>query len=915
MASVAYEPVNAGLVGRTAELARIDGVLAARSFRGIALVGPAGVGKSRLADETRARGEAMGMATVIAAATPVSASITLGALAHLLPAVSTFTDLHAELQPAQLLQAAQATLVELAQGQPLMLSIDDAHQLDAVSAHLVHQLVATASAFVVITVRSGERVSEAISTLWKDGFVDRLDLQALPRVDADSFAAQLLGGVVDSAASNWLWQTSNGNALFLRELVLGGRDAGTLVEADGVWRQAPGGGGVSPRLADLVEARLAELDADERRALDLIALAEPLGIDLAERIVGADVLNRLDAHGLLFVSAAGYRVELRPAHPVYGEALRQQPLTLRRRTDLRTLIDAVESFGARRRDDAVRLAGWQLAAGGRADPAVLARAAIAAQYGLDDAAAVRLALLAIDQHGSDASGSVSGDSDSDSARELVADLRLCAGTSLARLGRWGEAEAILSLAAAAETSPRRAANIAMRRAFMAFEFADDLDAGCGLLDTALETLPPGPWVEEMVLLAVTVLADAGHGTRAAAELAKIDQRPTDTGSAIAYDLARTATLQVLGRYRECVEASDQAYSFHLAHTDTDTTFHPASHYIYSCNVLVRGGPVVEGDARLRTMFEDPELATRPIASTVVACLRARSLIAQGRIVQARAELSSALAKFTAEVQPYISRWHNALALQCDVASGRFDDAVRRGRDLPAGPLTSPTPGAITGPGFGGSDIELARAMAALATGDVALANACLAAAANVLRQRGDVGGAIEVVAYAVATLHDRSQAAQLRELAALLDAPVTGAYIALAAAVESGAAEAYSAAAEAFRALGMRLFSVHILARGAALARERGSVRTGTSLSHELALDIAACDGVVLAADLVGERVEQLTEREREIALLVAAGRSSKEVADLLVVSARTVDNHLQRVYTKLGISGRRQLASSILPE
>ena len=51
-----------------------------------------------------------------------------------------------------------------------------------------------------------------------------------------------------------------------------------------------------------------------------------------------------------------------------------------------------------------------------------------------------------------------------------------------------------------------------------------------------------------------------------------------------------------------------------------------------------------------------------------------------------------------------------------------------------------------------------------------------------------------------------------------------------------------------------------------------------------------------------------LTAREREIANLAAAGLSSKEIASRLVVSARTVDNHLQRVYSKLGITGRDEL-------
>jgi DNA-binding CsgD family transcriptional regulator len=55
-----------------------------------------------------------------------------------------------------------------------------------------------------------------------------------------------------------------------------------------------------------------------------------------------------------------------------------------------------------------------------------------------------------------------------------------------------------------------------------------------------------------------------------------------------------------------------------------------------------------------------------------------------------------------------------------------------------------------------------------------------------------------------------------------------------------------------------------------------------------------------------------LTPREREIAHLAARGRTSKEVAADLVLSVRTVDNHLANVYAKLGIPGRAELAGAL---
>lgn len=61
--------------------------------------------------------------------------------------------------------------------------------------------------------------------------------------------------------------------------------------------------------------------------------------------------------------------------------------------------------------------------------------------------------------------------------------------------------------------------------------------------------------------------------------------------------------------------------------------------------------------------------------------------------------------------------------------------------------------------------------------------------------------------------------------------------------------------------------------------------------------------------DLVGVVSERtLTGREKEIIGLVAGGLSNKEIARVLTVSQRTVEGHLYRVFSKLGISGREEL-------
>ena len=56
----------------------------------------------------------------------------------------------------------------------------------------------------------------------------------------------------------------------------------------------------------------------------------------------------------------------------------------------------------------------------------------------------------------------------------------------------------------------------------------------------------------------------------------------------------------------------------------------------------------------------------------------------------------------------------------------------------------------------------------------------------------------------------------------------------------------------------------------------------------------------------------ELTPSERRVAELVAAGRSNKEVAAILSVSTRTVENHLARIYAKLDVRTRTALAARL---
>jgi predicted ATPase/DNA-binding CsgD family transcriptional regulator len=136
------------------------------------------------------------------------------------------------------------------------------------------------------------------------------------------------------------------------------------------------------------------------------------------------------------------------------------------------------------------------------------------------------------------------------------------------------------------------------------------------------------------------------------------------------------------------------------------------------------------------------------------------------------------------------------------------------------------------------------------------------------------------------------------------------------------------AASELWRRTGRRvsgnpvLEEFHQLAAGAArtaLGSDRYAIRHERGAGYPLdeLITAAANDADDLgrtAAERAAASAQAppgpLTSREHEIALLVGAGLSNREVAHQLMISKRTVDAHIEHIFTKLGVTSRVQLAT-----
>ena len=110
-----------------------------------------------------------------------------------------------------------------------------------------------------------------------------------------------------------------------------------------------------------------------------------------------------------------------------------------------------------------------------------------------------------------------------------------------------------------------------------------------------------------------------------------------------------------------------------------------------------------------------------------------------------------------------------------------------------------------------------------------------------------------------------------------------------------------------------------LLRRGNSRSEARQFLRQGIELAHRCGgtalveranLELAATGAHPRTVMLSG--LDALTASERRVAQMAAEDMSNKEIAQALFVTVKTVEQHLGRVYRKLDISSRRQLADAL---
>jgi DNA-binding NarL/FixJ family response regulator len=855
------------IVRRANEFSAIQSALDGQpATRGIVLSGDAGVGKTTLA---RSVTESLTTTVHWVAGTECARSIPLGIFAHLVgPATSR--------DPIAFLVAARDTIRST---DHTIIGVDDAHLLDHLSATLLHQLVVEGSVRMVATVRTGEPVPDAISSLWKDDYLRQLRLTPFDKRQCVGLTEQALGGRVEGLSADLIWDASGGNALFVRHLIEGALEAGTLRHVRGVW-QLRGGAAVTSELASLVDARIERLPNDEAHAMRLLAFAEPLALDTLLDLAGEDIVERAERRGLIRVVEETDGLEVRFQHPLFGEVIRSglgRAAPRRLKAELFRALDKPPLRGPARR---IQLAELALDSDVAADADLFARAAHDAIALTDITLGERLARAAVSRGG----GLV--------ASELLA-------RSLTWQGKAHESERVLGGYDPTDmTEPDLVRWGTARIANLRWSMGDADRADEVLRMLQARVNQPG------VRLVVEGIASASQAfenrlAEAVASSQRVLSEPAASPSAVEWAVFGGALAAALmgrgGDVRLIV-----AHGRQVEHKVDGLLRYLAAFGEIGALTLAGEFDVAEARSADIVRISSPG---QYLAWAMANVLAGTVEVARGRFASAVPRMEETVAALSPETTASWSFPAALLLAKAYCALGRIEPAVKSVRELRSGmgpPIRVFQP-----------QLRIAEAWLAAAQGHVSRATALALEAADIARDFGQ--RAVELMAlHDAARFGDRSCLHRVVEVASRIEGRLPGADAAHAAGLLACDAAMVAEAARQFEAIGALLSAADAAAQAAALFELCGDRRRSVEAAATAERLAVACGGAKTPALQISSHPLPLSTREREIANFVAKGWTNRDIAHELVVSSRTVEGHIYRACMKLDVSDREGLATLI---
>lgn len=857
------------MVERTNEFDAIRATLTGPEYVGAVLIGEPGVGKTTLAR----RAATVGGGTIRwVAGTESARSIPLGVFAHMV-GVYTAHD------PVTFMAAAREAL--LADG-PAIIGVDDAHLLDQLSATLLLQLAIDKAARIVATVRDGVPVPDAVTTLWKDGHLLRIQLPPFTQQQSVDLVESVLGGQLEGFTANLMWESSGGNALFLRHLVEGALEVGSLRQVNGVW-QLRGRAAVTSELAALLEDRVEQLPESVLRVLELLTFCEPVDLEVMAELAGEEAVEAAENGGVIRVMEAGRDLVVRYNHPLFGEVIRRRLGIASSRRLRGRLYSALKQRRINSAADRIRLAELALDSDKSADLELFESAAEDAIGLANLPLGERFARAAVERRGGVESADLLARALLWQGHRIEAERTLAsfdpAELNEVQLARWGSTR-VSNLLWASGDADRADEVLALVRARIAHP-------KIGLITTGLAAA---------CAVSENRLADA---LREAEQVMRAADAPPWAVWWAAFGGGLAAALR--GRAADARHYADRGREVE-PHIDGLNRFMSTHAEVLA---LVLTGDL-DAAAHRATEYFGYSAPGQYLAWGMSKILQGTVDVARGRFAAGIDNLEQALAALTAEgaaawmfpARIRLAEAYAALGRPAEAAESIAEADARGGRHS-----------AVYEP-----QLEIARACLAAAEGAVSTAVERALRAADAAA-RSDQHAVEALALHTAARFGAGSVAERLADLAHRVDGPLVRAQARHAVALAEHDGAGLDAAAADFERLGAHLSAADAAAQAAAVhdrAGDRRRLLESAAHANRLA---AVCGGAATPALRDAARPLPLTTREREIANLVAAGLSNRQIADRLTVSVRTVEGHLYRACTKLDVTDRESLAALLRGE
>lgn len=837
----------------------------AERARGIVLSGAAGVGKTRVAREAVVRCGPRNARRHWIVGTASARSVPLGA----------FVDIASDFGPDPLRRVREVIdgLVGDARTGDVIVGVDDAHLLDDLSAFTVHQLVTRRLATVILTIRSGESPPDAVTAIWKDQHLERLELQPLSPTEIADLVEHVLDGPVDSFSAQRLWQYTRGNALYLRHLLENEVNAGRVTQRSGVWLW-DGQPRLSPTLAELLEARIAQVPRSVHEVLDALAIAEPLETDILAAITDADAVAEAESLGLVNVDTRARPTSVRLAHPLLGEVRRTGSLRLQRLSG--RIATELARRGSTDPRDLIRRAVLVIESDLTPDSELLLAAAAAAMQLLDHLLAETLAARAVAVGGGPWA-------------------KIAHAMAITWQERGIEAETVLAEQAGQATGLERTQVAILRAMNFLLILGRVSDA-----ERELEVLPADDHDAQAIAAALRPLIELVRGhSRTAVEMAVAAGTPANDVAKVFLAWVFVTGRGDLGRIDEVETAASSGYAVtdkspEVGHLRRRLAFQETHGYRLA-GALAQSDAVV---ARIRRDTLDV-----PFEESWHRVMVGLSAMSRGALEDARCSLRDALAYLgTGDSGRMVKTFGRTWLTTVTAMAGRATDARH---ELETIQWWAQDPDACMFDPYR----SIAHAWVCAAEGAVSEAISIMRGAQAKERELGRP--AWEVVLMQTATqFGDHTTAARLADLAGQVQGPRAPAAAAHAAALAAADGDALLDAARRYEAFGDRLAAADAAAH-AVIAYQRAGLR-GTAMSASAAAQRLAtqCQGAQTPALRTATTAQPFTARQREIISLAAQGLSNKQIADRLTMSIRSVEGHLFRASQRVAANSREQLIS-----